>query len=65
MKRFLAFFASMSALASLAACAAPNHRHVDEPRGIDAGKVIAVDRWARREHATVLWIHHPQTKPGD
>lgn len=26
---------------------------------IDVGKVLAVNRWAERRHATVVWVNYP------
>lgn len=50
----------------LSACAATGGRdgiarsaHGDD---IDYGKVIAVNQWALRRHATVMWVNYP-TRP--
>lgn len=31
---------------------------------VDVGKVLAVNQWAARRHATVLWINSPELPPG-
>ena len=56
MHRFFSFLAAGGVLAALGACTATTPRHDT----VDAGKVVAVDRWAKREHATVMWVHYPQ-----
>ena len=50
MHRSLSFLAAAGVLAALGACSATTPRH----DAVDAGKVVSVDQWAKREHATVM-----------
>jgi hypothetical protein len=47
----------------LSACAGMSGNRISrsEPVGrvIDAGKVVAVNQWAQRKGATVIWINYP------
>jgi outer membrane protein assembly factor BamE (lipoprotein component of BamABCDE complex) len=61
MRRLLAFLAAAAALAALGACTTATPRH----DAVDAGKVVAVDQWAKREHATVMWVHYPRAADRD
>ncbi|HEU4665445.1 MAG TPA: hypothetical protein VFS55_15555 [Dokdonella sp.] len=50
----------------LSACAGSDGRNGVARRSydgdIDYGKVIAVNQWALRRHATVMWVNYP-TRP--
>jgi hypothetical protein len=59
MHRFLSFLTATAVLLMLGACASPASRR-DTATATDAGKVVAVDQWAKRKHATVVWVHYPQ-----
>ena len=61
MHRSLSFLAAAGGLAALGACSATTPRH----DAVDAGKVVSVDQWAKREHATVMWVHYPQATDRD
>lgn len=61
MPRFLSFLAAAAVLAALGACTTTTPRQ----DSVDAGKVVAVDQWAKREHATVMWVHYPQAADRD
>jgi hypothetical protein len=60
MHRFLSFIAATAVLLMLGACASSGSRR-DTAAAVDTGKVVAVDQWAKRKHATVMWVHYPQT----
>ena len=34
-----------------------------EDKDVDMGKVIAVNDWAVRRHATVVWVNYPKKAP--
>jgi hypothetical protein len=59
MHRFLSFVAATAVLLMLGACVSPASRR-DSATAVDGGKVVAVDQWAKRKHATVMWVHYPQ-----
>jgi hypothetical protein len=61
MHRFLLIVAATAVLLMLGACASPASRSDTAMTAVDAGKVVAVDQWAKRKHATVMWVHYPQT----
>jgi len=48
----------------VSACAgtAGNTRNNAAGNDIDYGKVLAVNQWAARRHATVVWIQYPAVR---
>ena len=59
--RSLAIGMAMLLCLGLSACAgtAGNARNNAAGNNIDYGKVLAVNQWAVRRHATVVWIQYP------
>lgn len=62
----LAFGMLVAASFVLSACAGGSGlaRGDAAAHGLDQGKMIAVNQWARRTGATVVWINPPQRRPG-
>jgi hypothetical protein len=48
----------------VSACAgtAGNTRGTAAGNNIDYGKVLAVNQWAMRRHATVVWLQYPMRR---
>ena len=65
MHRIRSFLAAAGVLFALGACTTTAPRHDTAAARVDAGKVVAVDQWAERKHATVLWVHYPQAANRD
>ena len=62
--KVLAVSAAVAVCLGLSACAGSMGRNGisrGEPLGreIDVGKMAAVNQWAERKGATVLWVHFP------
>ena len=62
--RTLAFAAAIVGCLAMSGCAGTNDGLV---RGdsrmdndVDAGKVLTVNEWAVRRHATVVWVNYPK-----
>jgi uncharacterized OsmC-like protein len=65
MLRILSFLAAAAVLFALGACTTTTSRRDMAATNVDAGKVVTVDQWAKREHATVMWVHYPQAADRD
>lgn len=62
----LAFGLLVAASFGLSACAGSSGlaRGDAAAHGLDQGKMIAVNQWAQRVGATVVWVNPPQRRPG-
>ncbi|GAA0715015.1 hypothetical protein [Dokdonella soli] len=62
--KWLAIGAAAAVSLGLSACAGSAGRNGIARSGsmdsdIDYGKVVAVNQWAERRHATVVWVNYP------
>jgi hypothetical protein len=61
--RTLALAAAVTGCLAMSGCAGTNDLARGDSRmdnDLDASKVLTVNEWAERRHATVMWVNYPK-----